>query len=153
MQQGRRQFSFGHSRHNTSVKRNLELSLEKVRKHLLPKKLHLRTDVDIENPTTNPSTSKHAQSTKNKNGFRRPSRNNKEISSTVHPHLFLQSSHKPSKRHSLKETEVNSISINKSAFLGRKNSTNNNSIERMLKKQDLSPYRNSLTKYRSSKAA
>lgn len=154
MQPTRGDYSFSHTRHNSSVKRNLELSLEKVRKHLLPKKLHLRTEMDADNVIGCPPTNKHAQSTKHKTSFKRHSREKSELIGTTAPSHLLLHSYKPSKRHSLKETEAHNISVNRSTFLARRGSTtNNNSIDKMLKKQDLSPYRNSLSKNRSSKAA
>jgi hypothetical protein len=74
MQQRREQFYFSQNRHNTSVKKNLEVSLEKVHKHLLPKKLHLRTDADIEISSKIPQSNKHVQSTKHKSAFKHHSR-------------------------------------------------------------------------------
>lgn len=120
---------------------------------MMPKKLHLRTDIEVENVSKMPQSNKHAQSTKNKTSFKRHSREKSDVDRTVNVNTFLfrEKSHKPSKRHSLKD-DIHNISINRSTFIGRKGSTtNNNSIDKIYKKNDYSPYKDSLTKYKATK--
>lgn len=126
--------------------------MEKVKKQLLPYKLHLRTDADVERqPARFPQSNKNIQSQKQKSMWRRHSRDGSlnEITGNLQGLLYLQS-HKPSKRHSLKD-DIHQISINKSTFINRKSSATNShqhsSVDKMTK--DLSPYKNSLKKFKT----
>jgi hypothetical protein len=116
----------------------------------MPKKLHLRTDLDIDSLAKVPPTNKHSQSTKNKSTFKQHLRQKSDIDRTVNVNSFLfkDQSHKPSKRHSLKD-DIHHVSINRSTFINRKGSvTKNNSIDKITRKDDLSPYKNSVSKHK-----